>query len=325
MGPVSSGARSRVLFLMGPTATGKTDLAVELLEPLNGEIISVDSTLVYRGMDIGTAKPDAELLARAPHHLIDIRDPAEPYSAADFAADATPLIRDICARGRVPILVGGTMLYFRVLLEGLADLPSADPALRAELVAEAGRRGWPALHDELARVDPASAAELHPNHSQRIVRALEIYRLTGRPASRLKAEGAGGVPPLGSEFEIRQMALLPRDRALLHRRIAERFYLMLELGLVEEVQRLRERGDLNRELPAIRAVGYRQVWDYLAGDVTREEMVARAVAASRQLAKRQLTWLRKWRDLEPLTIDDGRGRVTPRRELVEHALKLWRR
>lgn len=314
-----------MIFLMGPTATGKTDLAAMLLDHIPAEIISVDSALVYRGMDIGTAKPDREFLARAPHHLVDIRDPSQAYSAADFAADAVPLIADICRRGKVPLLVGGTMLYFRVLLEGLADLPPSDKLVRDEICAEAAELGWPELHRQLDLVDPVTAATLHPNHSQRIQRALEIYRITGVPASQLKARQyteARAIQPIVDQFDIIQIALLPKNRAFLHRRIAQRFQRMLELGLVAEVQALRNRGDLSTELPAIRAVGYRQIWQYLDGGLSRDEAVSMAIAASRQLAKRQLTWLRGWSNLNSLYIDDGVDQLVSPEEIVMGALKI---
>ncbi|MFA5631383.1 MAG: tRNA (adenosine(37)-N6)-dimethylallyltransferase MiaA [Porticoccaceae bacterium] len=316
-------ARPLAVFLMGPTATGKTDLAAELLHHIPAEIISVDSALVYRGMDIGSAKPDREFLARAPHHLLDIRDPAEAYSAADFASDAIPLMARIAAEGKVPLLVGGTMLYFRVLLEGLADLPPSDPGVRAAICAEAAQHGWPEMHRRLAEVDPASAAALHPNHSQRIQRALEIFRISGVPASELKARfSAGALKGIGDEYDIVQIALVPRNRALLHQRIATRFLRMLELGLEDEVKTLRKRGDLSLSHAAMRAVGYRQMWEYLEGAVSREEMIGKAIAASRQLAKRQLTWLRDWPDLQRIAVDDGGSRFLTLENLVADALKI---
>ena len=276
---------------MGPTASGKTALAVSLVERFPLEIISVDSALVYRGMDIGTAKPDAATLARAPHHLLDIRDPTEAYSAAAFCDDARRLMADIVARGRVPLLVGGTMLYFRALLQGLDDLPRADAALRKELEAEAAARGWPALHAELAQVDPATAARLAPNDSQRIGRALEIYRLTGTPMSALLDRAQSVLP-----YRVLQLALIPSDRAVLHQRIAARFDAMLADGLVDEVETLRRTHALTPDLPAMRAVGYRQAWAYLDGDIDLKALREQGIAATRQLAKRQLTWLRSWPD-----------------------------
>ncbi len=276
---------------MGPTASGKTALAVSLVERFPLEIISVDSALVYRGMDIGSAKPDAATLARAPHHLLDIRDPTEAYSAAAFCDDARRLMTDIVARGRVPLLVGGTMLYFRALLRGLDDLPRADPALRKEQEAEAKVRGWPALHAELATVDPATAARLAPNDSQRIGRALEIFRLTGTPMSALLDRAQSELP-----YRVLQLALIPSDRAVLHQRIAARFDVMLAEGLVDEVEFLRRADALSPDLPAMRAVGYRQAWAYLDGDIDMKALRDQGLAATRQLAKRQLTWLRSWPD-----------------------------
>ncbi len=279
---------------MGPTASGKTGVAVELAQRLPCEIISVDSALVYRDMDIGTAKPDAATQAAAPHHLIDLIDPTESYSAARFRADALALMAEIAARGRIPLLAGGTMLYFKALRQGLNELPEADPALRAELDAEAAERGWPALHAELARVDPATAARLQPNDAQRIQRALEVYRLTGEPmAEILKREVAADLP-----YRVLPLALLPSDRAALHRRIAERFDAMLEQGFIEEVQALRQRYLLSLELPSMRCVGYRQAWQYLDGEFGRAALREKGVAATRQLAKRQLTWLRAMTDIQ---------------------------
>jgi tRNA dimethylallyltransferase len=276
---------------MGPTASGKTALAVSLVERFPLEIISVDSALVYRGMDIGTAKPDAATLARAPHHLLDIRDPTEAYSAAAFCDDARRLMADIVARGKVPLLVGGTMLYFRALLQGLDDLPRADPVLRQELEAEAASRGWPALHAELAQVDPATAARLAPNDSQRIGRALEIFQLSGMPMSALLDKASSTLP-----YRVLQLALIPSDRAVLHQRIAARFDAMLEEGLIDEVETLRRSNALKADLPSMRAVGYRQAWAYLDGDIDMKALREQGIAATRQLAKRQLTWLRSWPD-----------------------------
>jgi len=273
-----------VLCLAGPTASGKTAAALAIAEVLPVEIVSVDSALVYRGMDIGTAKPSPAERARVPHHLIDILDPRESYSAARFVADARRLAGEIRARGRLPLLVGGTMLYFKALIEGLDAMPEADAALRAQIDAEAARRGWPALHAELAAVDPVAAARLPPGDSQRIQRALEVFRLTGRPLSsfhRTKAPAAA--PPL--------VSLEPRERAWLHARIAGRFDAMLAGGLVEEVQSLRARGDLHAGLPSMRCVGYRQVWEALDAG-TLDGVRDAGIAATRQLAKRQLTWLR---------------------------------
>lgn len=291
------------IFLMGPTAAGKTDLALALADALPCELISVDSALIYRGMDIGTAKPDRATLARYPHRLIDIRDPAESYSAAEFRADALAAMAEITARGRIPLLVGGTMLYFKALLEGLADMPGADPAVRAELEARAALLGWSALHRELAEVDPESAARIHPNDPQRLIRALEVHRISGlsmtahrqRQAAENRGLGAPGMAHL--PYTVAQLAIAPVQRRVLHERIALRFRQMLEHGFIEEVEALRLRGDLHAGLPSIRAVGYRQVWDYLDGKLNREEMTERGIIATRQLAKRQFTWLRSWADL----------------------------
>ena len=276
---------------MGPTASGKTALAASLVERFPLEIISVDSALVYRGMDIGTAKPDAATLARAPHHLLDIRDPEETYSAAAFRDDALRLMADITARGKVPFLVGGTMLYFRALLQGLDDLPRADAAVRRELEAEAAARGWPALHAALAQVDPTTAARLAPNDSQRIGRALEIFRLTGTPMSALLDRVESELP-----YRVLQLALIPSDRAVLHQRIAARFDAMLAEGLLIELEILRRNPALKPDLPSMRAVGYRQAWAYLDGDIDMKTLREQGIAATRQLAKRQLTWLRSWPD-----------------------------
>ncbi len=281
------------IFLMGPTASGKTDLAVELVRRLPVEIISVDSAMVYREMDIGTAKPGPEVLAEAPHRLIDILDPAEAYSAARFREDALRHMAEITSAGRIPLLVGGTMLYFRALQQGLAALPEADPELRARLEAEAAEHGWQALHDRLAEVDPVSAARIHPNDPQRLQRALEVYELSGEPLSELwQRQEEEGLP-----YRPIKLAVAPDDRAELHERIALRFRLMLEQGLIEEVEALYRRDDLGPELPSIRCVGYRQVWQYLAGELSRDEMIEKGVAATRQLAKRQFTWLRSEENL----------------------------
>ncbi|MGA4319822.1 tRNA (adenosine(37)-N6)-dimethylallyltransferase MiaA [Ectopseudomonas hydrolytica] len=292
------------IFLMGPTAAGKTDLALALARVLPCDLISVDSALVYRGMDIGTAKPDKAVLAEFPHALIDIRDPAESYSAAEFRADALAAMAESAARGRIPLLVGGTMLYYKALLEGLADMPSADPVVRAELEARAAVEGWEALHRELAEVDPQSAARIHPNDPQRLTRALEVYRVSGMSMSEHRLRQAAGNPEGGTSasgqlpYTVAQLAIAPAQRLILHERIAQRFQAMLEQGFVEEVEALRSRSDLHAGLPSIRAVGYRQVWEYLDGKLSREEMVERGIIATRQLAKRQFTWLRGWGDLQ---------------------------
>ncbi|WP_413665829.1 tRNA (adenosine(37)-N6)-dimethylallyltransferase MiaA [Microbulbifer sp. CNSA002] len=305
---------------MGPTASGKTDLAMALADRLPVELISVDSALVYRGLDIGSAKPSVEELAAYPHRLIDVCDPSESYSAGRFRKDALEAMAEITAAGKVPLLVGGTMLYFRALLEGMAKLPEADAAVRAEIEARAEREGWPALHAELAQVDPQLAAELHPNHSVRIERGLEVYRLTGVPLSQLRREQeAGGIQ---EQYQVCQMAIMPRDRSLLHQRIELRFRKMLAAGFIDEVQGLLDRGDLHEDLPAIRAVGYRQVWQHLQGQTDYDDMVAAGIAATRQLAKRQLTWLRRWPDLLTLYTQDEQGGVRENDEILAEALKF---
>lgn len=273
---------------MGPTASGKTDLAVDLVARLPCDIVSVDSALIYRGMDIGTAKPRPEVLKRAPHRLIDICDPSETYSAARFCDDAERAMAEIVAAGKVPLLVGGTMLYFRALRQGLSRLPGADPAVRARLDAEARLEGWVALHQRLATVDPEAARRIHPNDPQRIQRALEVYEITGRPLSELT--GAQRCPVLPYRFLT--LVRAPEERTRLYQRIEQRFLNMLELGLESEVRALWARGDLTPELPSMRCVGYRQMLKYLFGEYTFEELVQRGVIATRQLAKRQLTWLR---------------------------------
>ncbi|MEK9927434.1 MAG: tRNA (adenosine(37)-N6)-dimethylallyltransferase MiaA [Halieaceae bacterium] len=275
-----------LLCVMGPTAAGKTAFAIELAESLGGELISVDSALVYRGLAIGAAQPDY------PHHLIDIRDPSEPYSAAEFARDAAEAIADIRARGRLPILVGGTLLYFRALLQGFDAIPATRPEVRADIEEEAARSGWPALHAKLAEVDPVLAARLHPNHSQRIGRGLEVWRMTGRPLSSWQE---GNLSP-AVDGEAIPLVITPRSREELHGRIARRFDDMLSEGFLEEVEALYRRGDLTPDLPAIRAVGYRQMWRYVAGETNLETAREAGIAATRQLAKRQLTGLRRWPD-----------------------------
>jgi len=278
------------ILLMGPTASGKTQLALQLHDELPVDIVSVDAAQVYRGMDIGTAKPTPAEQARAPHRLIDIRDPAETYSAAEFCVDALREMDEIVRRGRIPLLVGGTMFYFRALEVGLSQLPSADPTVRAQLQAEGERLGWPALHARLALRDPETAARFSVNDSQRIQRALEIIELTGATPSALNRRE----PPAPAPYDFVHLALIPPDRAWLHERIARRFSAMLELGLLGEVETLYRRGDLRAALPSLRTVGYRQAWDYLTGRVTYNQMTEQAVAATRQLAKRQLTWLRQY-------------------------------
>jgi len=280
--------------LLGPTASGKSRLALELAARCPLEIVSVDSAQVYRGMDIGTAKPTAAERARVPHHLIDLLDPTERYSAGRFRADCVAAIMEIQGRGKIPLLVGGTMLYYKALAHGIDALPQADPALRARIDARAARLGWPALHAELARADAAAAVRIAPGDAQRIQRALEVWELTGRPISELQKAAA---PPL--PFELKAYALIPEDRAELHRRIAERFERMLRDGLVEELAALRKRYDLHPELPSMRCVGYRQAWGFLEGEYGASELRAKGIAATRQLAKRQLTWLRNLPGLDP--------------------------
>jgi tRNA dimethylallyltransferase len=276
------------ILLMGPTGAGKTDLAIGLVERFPLEIVSVDAAMVYRGMDIGTAKPSRDLLTRAPHHLIDLIDPLESYSAARFLADADAATKAIHARGRTPLFVGGTMLYFRALQSGLASLPAADPAIRQRIEERAGTTGWPALHAELARLDPAAADRIRPNDRQRIQRALEVIERTGRPLSAQLSENLRGA----TRSEYLRLVLAPADRAALGLRIAERFDAMLRQGLLDEMRALRARGDLHAELPAMRLIGYRQLWSHLESGAPLAEAVEKAVIATRQLARRQLTWLR---------------------------------
>jgi tRNA dimethylallyltransferase len=284
-----------IAVLTGPTGVGKSDFALALAEEFPIEIVSVDSAQVYRDLNLGSAKPDAATQARVRHHLIDLVDARESYSAGQFARDAVAAIADIEARGRVPLLVGGTMLYLRALTMGIAELPEADDELRASIDAEAASIGWQALHARLAAVDPIAAARIHPNDAQRIQRALEVHATQGRPISEL--QGATS-PPLDREFRV--VALVPEDRARLHAALARRFERMMELGFLDEVARLRARGDLTAEHPAIRAVGYRQIWAHLAGECALPEAVERAVAATRQLAKRQMTWLRSMPNIHVL-------------------------
>lgn len=300
------------IFLMGPTASGKTDAAMALFDAFECELISVDSAMVYRGMDIGTAKPSAQELARVPHRLIDIRDPADPYSAADFRADALAAMHEITARGKVPVLVGGTMLYFKTLLEGNDNLPASDPAYRRQLEQEMAQQGLDALHAELGRVDPTAAERIHPNDPQRLLRALEVYRQTGVSlTAHWQQQEAASLP-----FNIVQVALVPHERKLLHQRIEARFDAMLEQGFMDEVAALYERADLSPALPAIKSVGYRQAWRYLAGECDWASMRQQAIVATRQLAKRQLTWLRRWPDLARIEV--------PAAELNDQLLKTVR-
>lgn len=285
---MTADARPPAVFLMGPTASGKTALACALRERFALELVSVDSALVYRGLDVGAAKPDAATLARHPHALLDLRDPAEPYSAADFRTDALAAMARIRAQGRVPLLVGGTGLYFRALQRGLSALPDAAPDIRARLAGEAASHGWPALHARLAELDPVAAARIGPNDAQRLQRALEVIELTGRPLSGQQTGGSGERFP----WRVLKLALLPIDRGELHARIARRFDAMLAAGFLDEVRALRGRGDLAPDLPALRAVGYRQAWEHLDGGTDAATFRDKAIFATRQLAKRQITWLR---------------------------------
>ncbi|WPC74387.1 tRNA (adenosine(37)-N6)-dimethylallyltransferase MiaA [Vibrio porteresiae] len=293
------------LFLMGPTASGKTDLAIRLRQKYPVDIISVDSALIYKGMDIGTAKPTAQELAQAPHELIDILDPSESYSAADFRRDALNEMNDIVSRGRIPLLVGGTMLYYKALLEGLSPLPAADPKIRQQIEQEALTKGWSFLHDELKMIDPVSAERIHPNDPQRLSRALEVYRISGKTLTELTETKGEAIP-----FRVKQFAIAPKERAELHRRIELRFEKMVEAGFEDEVKALYARKDLHPDLPSIRCVGYRQMWDYLDGNCNLDEAIFRGICATRQLAKRQITWLRSWDDLTWLDSEN-----------IEHALE----
>ncbi|MEY4588888.1 MAG: hypothetical protein RL497_964 [Pseudomonadota bacterium] len=306
------------ITLMGPTAAGKTDLALALAQQLNGEIISVDSALVYRGMDIGTAKPSKAEQAQAPHHLIDICEPTQAYSAADFSRDARPLIQAILARGRVPILVGGTMLYFKALLEGLSDMPVSTASVRAEVEAEAEHKGWPALHAQLAAIDPITAARLHPNHSARIGRALEVYRISGIPMSQWQASHSAGVL---DEYRWCQIAIAPQQRSILHQRIAMRFDAMLAGGFLDEVAALKARPEMHAGLPAMRAVGYRQAWQHLDGQTSLEQMRELGIIATRQLAKRQFTWLNGWHGLSWVYTQADNGALLSSEEILNKALQ----
>ncbi|WP_108124952.1 tRNA (adenosine(37)-N6)-dimethylallyltransferase MiaA [Saccharospirillum mangrovi] len=296
--------KPRAVFLTGPTAAGKTDLSLLLAEEFDGEIVTVDSAQVYRGMDIGTAKPTAEELARVPHHLIDLCDPAESYSAAAFRDDALAVMTDISARGKLPILVGGTALYFKALVQPMAAMPAADPQLRSQLQAWLEQDGLPALVEELQRVDPEAWARIDRQNPQRVLRALEVQRLSGRPISEFWAQsahdGRGGLSASALDdfgWQVVQFGVAPTERSVLHQRIEQRFQLMLEQGFIAEVEALYRRGDLHLDLPSMRAVGYRQVWQFLDGDLDRAQMIDAGVAATRQLAKRQLSWMRAWEGL----------------------------
>ena len=306
----------QAILLMGPTASGKTAVAMALAERFPVELISVDSAQVFRDMNIGTAKPDAETLRRFPHHLIDLISPEEAYSAARFRDDALTAMGEIAARGKTPLLVGGTMLYFKALLEGLAELPQACPETRMDIDSQAAAQGWPAVHAELAKVDPITAARLHPTDAQRVQRALEIYRLAGRPMSALLDEGRTHAPA----YDYLSLGLLPSGRAVLHTRIAERFDAMLTAGLEDEVSGLRQKYRLTPDLPSMRCVGYRQVWEAQDGAIPRSEMRDRGIYATRQLAKRQITWLGN--TLKPEVFDCLVPDILQR---VEHRVAEWLR
>ncbi len=288
-----------VICLMGPTASGKTALAMALQQALPCDIVSVDSALIYRDMDIGTAKPTKEELVQYPHRLIDLRDASESYSAADFCRDALAEIAEIRSNGRIPLLVGGTMMYFKSLIEGISPLPTANAEIRQAIESEALDSGWQAMHDQLAEIDPVSAERIHPNDPQRITRAIEVYRLAGNTLTQLtqiKGDKLAG--------NVLQLAITPKERSTLHARIALRYQQMIDMGFEQEVVKLKSRGDLHQDLPSIRCVGYRQMWQHLDGEFDHDEMIFRGVCATRQLAKRQLTWLRNWPDLHWLTTDD---------------------
>ncbi len=290
--------RPKAIFLMGPTASGKTALAISLRKRLPVELISVDSALIYRGMDIGTAKPSEDELAQAPHRLLDIRDPAESYSAAEFRRDALAEMAEITRNGKIPLLVGGTMLYFKALLEGLSPLPAADPAVRQRIEQMAGEQGWEALHRQLCEIDPVAGNRIHPNDPQRLSRALEVFFISGKTLTELTKTSGEALP-----YDVYQFAIAPSSRELIHQRIALRFEQMLQSGFEAEARALFARGDLHTDMPSIRCVGYRQMWSYLSGEIDYNEMVYRGICATRQLAKRQITWLRGWSDVHWLDSD----------------------
>ena len=295
-------ALPQAIFLMGPTASGKTDLAIQLRKRFPVELISVDSALIYKGMDIGTAKPNEAELLQAPHRLIDILDPAESYSVAEFRRDALKEMEEIVAQGKIPLLVGGTMLYYKALLEGLSPLPAADADIRAKIEQEAETLGWEAMHDQLKEIDPVSAERIHPNDPQRLSRALEVFRISGKTLTELTQVKGDALP-----YQVHQFAIAPKERAEIHRRIELRFDNMMKGGFEEEVRSLYERDDLHADLPSIRCVGYRQMWEYFDGEGTLDDAIFRGICATRQLAKRQITWLRSWKDLTWLDSDNIDG------------------
>ncbi|BDH47450.1 tRNA dimethylallyltransferase [Salmonella enterica subsp. enterica serovar Choleraesuis] len=305
MSEVTKAGLPTAIFLMGPTASGKTALAIALRQHLPVELISVDSALIYRGMDIGTAKPDAAEQAQAPHRLMDIIDPAQSYSAADFRRDALREMADIVSRGRIPLLVGGTMLYYKALLEGLSPLPSADPAVRAQIEQQAAEQGWDSLHRSLQEIDPVAAARIHPNDPQRLSRALEVFFISGKTLTELTQTSGEALP-----YQVHQFAIAPASRELLHQRIEQRFHQMLASGFEAEVRALFARKDLHTDMPSVRCVGYRQMWSYLAGEISYDEMVYRGICATRQLAKRQVTWLRGWQNVHWLPSEDPQQALT---------------
>ncbi|QDY43168.1 tRNA (adenosine(37)-N6)-dimethylallyltransferase MiaA [Candidatus Pantoea soli] len=298
MSEQNQASRPKAIFLMGPTASGKTALAISLRQQLPVELISVDSALIYRGMDIGTAKPSAAELAQAPHRLLDIRDPSEAYSAAEFRRDALAEMAEITRNGKIPLLVGGTMLYFKALLEGLSPLPPADPEVRQQIEQRAAEKGWEALHRQLCEIDPVAGSRIHPNDPQRLSRALEVFFISGKTLTELTKTSGEALP-----YEVYQFAIAPATRELLHQRIAMRYDQMLASGFEAEARALFARGDLHTDMPSIRCVGYRQMWSYLAGEIDYDEMVYRGICATRQLAKRQMTWLRGWHDVHWLDSD----------------------
>ena len=303
---------------MGPTASGKTDLAIALAEHLPVEIISVDSAQIYRKLDLGTAKPDSKILTKYPHRLINIRDPSEVYSVGEFVRDAKEQMISIASEGKVPLLVGGTMLYFNKLLEGIADLPPADERVRSEIQKRADIDGWPVLFKELKSKDPKIASKIHPNHSQRIQRALEVLYITGETLSQRQSRSQ--ISGILEEYNIAQFALVPKDRSLLHSRIENRFYQMMSNGFIDEVRCLYDSSNITEDMPALKSVGYRQMWQYFDGKLSLEEAVAKSIFASRQLAKRQLTWLRGFSETNQIYIDDGKKFVDTKK-MCDQVLK----